>query len=54
MRHLVSAAALVAAASSSAFAQNTLPQTNDAYFRAAQTALQDRLRVTANTNRAKT
>src|SRR3712207_8393092 len=54
MRHLVSAVALVvAAASSSAHAQNTLPQTNDVYFRAAQTALQERLRVAPNTSRAK-
>jgi alkaline phosphatase len=30
-----------------------LPQLNDAYFRAAQAALQERLRVTPNTNRAK-
>ena len=53
MRRLVSVAALLAATSSISYAQNTLPQTNDAYFRAAQAALQERLRVTANTNRAK-
>jgi alkaline phosphatase len=53
MRRLVSVAALLAATSSIAYAQNTLPQTNDAYFRAAQSALQERLRVTPNTNRAK-
>ena len=53
MRRLVSVAALLAATGSSAYAQNTLPQLNDAYFRAAQQALQDRLRVTPNTNRAK-
>jgi hypothetical protein len=39
MKRLVSVAALLAAASSSAYAQNTLPQSNDAYFRAAQAAL---------------
>ena len=53
MKRLVSVAALLAATSSIAYAQNTLPQTNDAYFRAAQAALQERLRVTPNTNRAK-
>src|SRR5919112_1849902 len=53
MRRLVSVAALLAAASSSAYAQNTLPQINDSYFRAAQAALQERLKVTPNTNRAK-
>src|SRR5919112_640752 len=53
MRRLVSAAALLAATGSTAYAQNTLPQTNDAYFRAAQAALQERLQVTPNTNRAK-
>jgi alkaline phosphatase len=53
MRRLVSAAALLAATGSSAYAQNTLPQRDDAYFRAAQAALQERLRVAPNTNRAK-
>jgi alkaline phosphatase len=53
MRRLVSVAALLAAASSSAYAQSTLPQNNDPYFRAAQSALQERLKVTPNTNRAK-
>ena len=45
--------ALLAATGSSAYAQNTLPQLNDAYFRAAQSALQQRLQVTPNTSRAK-
>jgi len=54
MRRLVSVAALLAATSSISYAQNTLPQTNDAYFRAAQAALQERLRVTANTIARKT
>lgn len=53
MIRLVSVAALLATSGSIAYAQNTLPQTNDAYFRAAQAALQERLRVTPNTNRAK-
>ena len=35
MKHLVSVAALLAAAGSAAHAQTTLPQANDAYFRAA-------------------
>ena len=53
MIRLVSVAALLATSGSIAYAQNTLPQTNDAYFCAAQAALQERLRVTPNTNRAK-
>ncbi len=53
MKRFVSVAALLAATGSSAYAQNTLPQINDAYFRAAQSALQERLRVKPNTNRAK-
>jgi alkaline phosphatase len=53
MRRLVTVAALLTATSSIAYAQNTLPQLNDSYFRAAQSALQERLRVTLNTNRAK-
>jgi alkaline phosphatase len=53
MRRLVTVAALLATTSSIAYAQNTLPQLNDSYFRAAQSALQERLRVTLNTNRAK-
>ena len=54
MRHLVSVAALLAATGGSAYAQNTLPQLNDAYFRAAQAALQERLQVTANTTAPRT
>src|ERR671921_3007388 len=53
MRRVVSAAALLAATGSTAYAQNTLPQLNDAYFRSAQAALQERLRVTPNPGRAK-
>ena len=53
MKRLVSLAALIAATGTAASAQNTLPQTNDGYFRAAQAALQERLRVTPNTGRAK-
>jgi alkaline phosphatase len=53
MKHLVSVAALLAAAGSAAHAQTNLPQANDAYFRAARSALQERLRVTPNTGQAK-
>ncbi len=38
MRRFVSVAALLAATGSTAYAQNTLPQANDAYFRAARSA----------------
>lgn len=53
MLRLVSAAALIAAMGSAANAQTALPQAGDAYFRSAQAALQERLRVTPNTGRAK-
>jgi alkaline phosphatase len=53
MKRLVSVAALLAASGSATHAQNTLPQVNDPYFRSAQSALQERLRVTPNTGRAK-
>jgi alkaline phosphatase len=53
MKDLVSVAALLAAAGSVAHAQTNLPQANDAYFRAARSALQERLRVTPNTGQAK-
>jgi alkaline phosphatase len=53
MKRLVSVAALIAATGTAATAQTTLPQANDAYFRSAQAALQERLRVTPNTGRAK-
>jgi hypothetical protein len=38
MKNLVSVAALLAAAGSAAHAQTNLPNANDAYFRAAQSA----------------
>ncbi len=53
MRLLTSVATLLVATSSAAYSQNTLPQINDAYFRSAQSALQERLRVSPNTGRAK-
>jgi alkaline phosphatase len=53
MRRLVRIAALLAVSGSAAHAQNTLPQVDDAYFKSAQAALQERLRVTPNTGRAK-
>jgi alkaline phosphatase len=53
MRKLAGIAALTAAVGSPAMAQTALPQLNDAYFRSAQAALAERLRVTPNTGRAK-
>jgi len=53
MRCLLGLAAVLAASPGAAHAQTRLPQANDAYFRSAQAALQECLRVVANTSRAK-
>src|SRR5688500_1292691 len=53
MRTLIGITALAVAAASTARAQGDLPQARDPYFRAAAGALQERLRITPNTGRAK-
>jgi alkaline phosphatase len=53
MKCLGCLAALLTVYNGAALAQNTLPQVNDADFRSAQAAPQERLRVTPNTGRAK-
>ena len=53
MKLLISLAALLAAPAGAAWAQNALPQAGDGYFRAAQAALQERLKVTPNMGRAR-
>ena len=52
MRGLVFLAALLAASVSPGSAQNVLPQGTDPYFKAARSALKERLSVTPNTGNA--
>jgi alkaline phosphatase len=52
MKRIVSIAVLSAAAGA-VHAQSTLPQANDSYFRSGQSALQEHLGQSPNTNRAK-